>query len=120
MKGFKELMKAKGQKKMDPMEKEAKTGILKEISKMAGDMMGSDLKGLKKVTVAAPDKEGLEKGLEKAKELMGDMPEGEEAEAEEDEAVASEEEMPAEEMSVEEIEAKIKELEAKKAAMVKE
>ena len=34
-------------------------------------MAGQDLHGLKKVTVAAKDKTGLEAGLEKAKEMLG-------------------------------------------------
>jgi len=42
---------------------------------MAGDMMADDMKSMKKVTVAAPDQEGLEAGLEKAKDVVEEMPE---------------------------------------------
>lgn len=67
---------------MEDMKKKAKLKALEGLKQVAMDMMGenfkkdkSELDGLKKVTVAAPDKEGLEKGLEKAKELAGSMPE---------------------------------------------
>lgn len=53
----------------------AKMSILKEMRKMAMDDMGEGLKnGVKKVTVAAPDQEGLEAGLEKAEDLVEGMP----------------------------------------------
>jgi hypothetical protein len=71
MKGLKELMEMKGRMKQDPMAKKAKLGVLGDIGKMATGMMGNDLHGLKKVTVAAPDKTGLEMGLSKAKDMMG-------------------------------------------------
>jgi hypothetical protein len=41
--------------------------------------------GLQKVTVAAKDKSGLEKGLEKAKEVVEGMPEMEDEEEEDKE-----------------------------------
>jgi hypothetical protein len=37
---------------------------------MEGDSYGDELKGMKKVTVAAPDEEGLKKGLSKAEQLL--------------------------------------------------
>ncbi len=54
------------------MKKDAKLSVLKELRKMASDMMGDDLKGgmMKKVTVASPTKEGLQHGLEKAEDMM--------------------------------------------------
>lgn len=53
----------------------AKMSILKEMRKMAMDDMGEGLKGgLKKVTVAAPDDQGLKQGLDKAEDLVEDMP----------------------------------------------
>ena len=68
---IKELAKAKkGEGKIDPTYKSAKMGVLKDIHKMASDELGEDLKGMKKVTVAASDKEGLEEGLEKAKDIV--------------------------------------------------
>lgn len=68
-----ELMKkhggAKG-KPMDPQVKDAKMGILKEISDMASQSMGNDVKGLKKVSVMSNDKAGLAEGLDKARDLV--------------------------------------------------
>jgi hypothetical protein len=57
------------------MDSKAKMSILKELRKMAMDDMGEGLKsGLKKVTVAAPDEKGLKEGLEKAEDIVEDMP----------------------------------------------
>lgn len=68
---LKELMKKKGKKDdIDPTYKHAKMGVLKHISDMASGAMGDDIKGLKKVTVASSDREGLEDGLETAKKLV--------------------------------------------------
>lgn len=65
-----EKKKAEG-KELSDTEKHAKGKVLKELSDMAGDAMGDHLgKGLKKVTVAAPSKKGLEKGLDVAKGIM--------------------------------------------------
>jgi hypothetical protein len=47
-----------------------KMSALKGLHKMASDMMGSDLKGIKKVSVIAKDKKGLKKGLEKAEDMI--------------------------------------------------
>lgn len=90
------------------LKKDAKLSVLKELRKMASDMMGEDLKGgFKKVTVAAPDKEGLKEGLDKAKSLMGEMPEEESAE---EDAGEMGEEGESEEMSAEDIDAQIQHL----------
>lgn len=67
---LKKLMKAKGDKKMHPIEKEAKMTSLKELHDMAKGMLGDRLHGIKKVSVMAPNKEGLEQGLSKAKSLL--------------------------------------------------
>ena len=62
-------------KKLEPNEKEAKMNVVKELSKQAGDMLGDKVKGLKKVSVAAPDKAGLEKGLDVANKIIkGGLP----------------------------------------------
>jgi len=120
-----ELAKKKPGKGMDPKEKGVKMDILKHIAKMASDSMGDEIRGLKKVEVAAPDKEGLKAGLEKAEELVeGEAPESEEAEVD-GEAVLKEhgkshpadESSDEEEMSEDEIEAKIEELRKKKEAL---
>lgn len=63
----------------DPMMKKklmAKMEVLKELMQMADDSETAGLMdGMQEVTVAAPDKEGLEEGLEKAQEITEDMPE---------------------------------------------
>lgn len=61
----------KKSKEVDPLKKEAKLKALKELRAMASGMGGDDVKsGLEKVTVAATDKAGLKKGLDKAKEVV--------------------------------------------------
>jgi hypothetical protein len=81
MKDLKELLGSK--KKIDPIEKEAKLAAVKGMRKMAGDMMADDMKSMKKVTVAAPDTESLKLGLEKAEDVVEDMPEMEEPQEDE-------------------------------------
>jgi len=48
----------------------AKLEVLKEIMSMMKGATGDKLKGMKKVTVAAPTTEGLVEGLEKAGEIV--------------------------------------------------
>jgi hypothetical protein len=77
---FKELLlkkKAEG-KTLNPEQAEMKMKLLEELMGIAEEGMGEKLKGMKKVTVAAPDKEGLEKGLEKAQEVIENSEELEE------------------------------------------
>ena len=61
-------------KKLNPKEIKAKMQALDELFNMASDMesddIDSDLKGIKKVTVASNDPEGLKEGLEKAEEMV--------------------------------------------------
>lgn len=112
-----------GKEKMKGMSenaKKAKLTALKEAHGMAKKMMEDDLRGLKKVTVAADSPEGLKEGLEKAEDIVeGAMDEksceyceGEgcdECDMEsEDDSEDSEDEQP--EMSADELEAKIAEL----------
>ena len=47
-----------------------KMAALQGLHEMASDMMGSDLKDMKKVSVVAKDKKGLKKGLEKAEDML--------------------------------------------------
>ena len=92
----KKMLKAMMQDGDDSMMKsklKAKMDVLKELMDMADESETAGLMDdMQKVTVAAPDKEGLMEGLEKAEEVMeGDMmPEpmmdDEEDEDEEDEA----------------------------------
>jgi hypothetical protein len=111
---MKELMfKKKKEECMDPLDKEAKMAAVSEMKKMAEDAMSEKLGSLKKVTVAAPDEEGLKKGLEKAEEIVEASPEGMESEAEESEEEGSE----VAEMSEEELDKKIQELLALKSKL---
>lgn len=106
MKG--KLMKKLGDKEdLDPLEKEAKMGVVKELSKQAGAALGDKIKPMKKVEVASDSPEGLKAGLEKAEEMV------EGADEMEDPAKGMVEAM--EDCSPEEIDAKIAELEALKA-----
>lgn len=83
-----ELKKALGPKKaINPMEKEAKLDALKAMKKAAGGVIADEFKNMQKVTVAAPDAEGLKMGLEKAEDVVEqtqemDSEEGEDSEME--------------------------------------
>ncbi len=105
---FKELlMKKKGEGKiLSPGAAEGKMAVIQQLMDAMGNDMGDKLKGMQKVTVMAPDAEGLEEGLEQAGEVVSEADEvmSEEGEEESEEV--------AEEMSKEEIEAKIAELQA--------
>lgn len=96
---------------MTDNERDAKMSVVEAMRKMAEDEMGGRLKGLKKVTVASDSEGGLEKGLEKAKEMISPAEEQEEEEGS-DEEMASEDEPESDEasMSEEELDAKIEEL----------
>ena len=112
MYGNVEKMLEKKGKKLSPIEGKAKKDVLSGLSDEMGGKLGERLSGLKKVSVAAPSKEGLEEGLDKAKELLGDMPE-EESEDDGEHEMPSGEMMKDEDMaqyadcSAEELQAKI-------------
>lgn len=108
---LKALMKKKGKEEIDPKMKDAKMKVLKEIHSMASDDMGEEIKGLKKVTVASPDQEGLEKGLDKAKELVS----GAEGAEEEKPESLEEEKSEMDDLSPEEIQSMIEMLQKKLA-----
>jgi hypothetical protein len=125
---------SKGENMKPDMKQQAKMKMLQDLKKMATGMMGEDLKGkmdgMKKVSVMANDKDGLEKGLDKAKEMMHGMPEMDKMAHEEASDTGSEdmetdhlenedEEMGEEECSPEELQMKIKELQAKLDALKK-
>jgi hypothetical protein len=88
-------------------DQQAKLDVLKELRSMAMEMMGDKMqshfpgKDIQEVTVAAPDREGLEQGLEVAKDLSADAPSQEESDLDDD-------------MDLEEIEALIRDLEEKR------
>jgi len=85
---FKELLmkKAKEGKMISPDKAKQKMSVLDELDDMMGGEMASKMKGLKKVTVAAKDDEGLLEGLDKAEEVIEDSAE----ESDEDEKDYSE------------------------------
>lgn len=118
--------------KLSGKEKEIHKGVLRDLMKEMEDVMHGDIspRAMKKVTVMAKDKAGLKEGLEKAEEVMDEMPEASEKEEESEElcpdcgknpcecedAESESEEAPHEEASdLDSLRAKIKELEAKLA-----
>jgi hypothetical protein len=96
---FDKLLEKKG-KKLSDVEQRAKSDVLSGFQSEGSDSMADKLAGLKKVSVAAPDKEGLKAGLEKAEEFLeGGEEMGEDLDSK-----------PMEECSVEEIDQKIQKL----------
>lgn len=68
------IKKAKEGEFLNEKEAKAKSDILDEID----DIMEEKMKGhLSKITIAAPNKEGLKAGLEKAEEIMEEPEESE-------------------------------------------
>ena len=113
------MLEKKKAKKLSPVEQKAKMGVLKELKDDMSSEMGGSLKDMmaKKVSVMAGNKEDLEKGLDKAKELVGEMPNGEEGQLEDMEAEESGEAGMAE--AADDVEAEIKKLEEKLAKLKK-
>lgn len=104
-------MKKKSDKPMDEVQKSSKLQAIRELKDSMKEMAGENLK---KVMVASSSKEGLEEGLEKAKDVVEDLPNGEEK----PEEMVSQEEQPSEEvseeLSVEQLDELIKKLEEMK------
>lgn len=116
-----EKKRAEG-KTLSPTHVDARKHVLGELMKLLGDHSMEKLNGMKKVSVSSDSKEGLETGLDKAKQLLGHgdevSDEGENDEDPAEEAMESPETEAAEdagisEESPEEIEKKIAELQAK-------
>ena len=107
--------------KMGSNEKEAKLSALMGLKEEMQKLMGDDVKGLKKVTVASDSPDGLEKGLEKAKEMLGSEEVALGSEKEEESSEMEEPEMD-ESLpdSAEECDEMIKKLEMKKMMLQKE
>lgn len=101
MKDLEKLMMAKKAEKPEMSDKQiqAKMDVLMELMELAKSEMGKKVKSgmdeMQKVTVAAPDAESLEKGLETAQELVPQMEEA----SEEAEEMSEEEETPEQEES---------------------
>lgn len=92
---FEALMRKKLEEKgkMRPVERDAKMHVLGDLHKMATDAMANKLKGVKKVSVMAPDEESLKEGLDTAKDILGDEHEHEDMSAHEGAIVPDMEEM---------------------------
>ncbi len=75
---FDKMLEKKG-KKLSPLESKAKGDVLSSLRSQFADKVDEKMGGMKKVSVAAPDVEGLAEGLEKAEELVEQMPKSEEA-----------------------------------------
>lgn len=72
MDAMKKLKDKKGMHKMHPMEQKAKLGVLGDLRDMAQNAMGDKLKGgMGKVTVASNSPQGLQHGLNKAQDMVG-------------------------------------------------
>lgn len=131
MEEFKQmLLKRQKEQVKKPVDKDklaAKANMMKELSGLLGKDMAGDMGSLKKVTVASDSKEGLEAGLEKAKDViekkpdMGDMLEGLNDKHKDPDSIEESDESPEEESSESEseesIEDEIKKLEEKLAEM---
>lgn len=120
MKDIKALLGEKS--RINPLEKEAKLKALKDMRKVAGDVMADGIKSkMQKVTVAAPDKDSLEMGLEKAKSIVEGSPMEMTEDMGEDMGEETEDEIEMDELtSVEDIDALMQKLAEKKAALLKE
>jgi len=112
---------------MDDKKKKVMMSTLMDLKKEMSKLMSNDIKGLKKVTVASPTGEGLEAGLDKAKELVDtteeseEKPEGDFKFPSEKPEMEHSEEVSEEDMTVEQLDEKIAELQAiKKSKMMAE
>lgn len=68
-KAMSKLKEKHGAHKMSPEYKDAKKGMLQALIKHMSGMAGE---GMKKVSVLSDSKEGLQHGLDKAKEVLGE------------------------------------------------
>jgi len=68
------MMKKMGkEEQMDPNEIRAKIEVLKELLDMSSEEAGKGVaEGMQKLTVMAPDKEGLMEGMDKAEDVVED------------------------------------------------
>lgn len=67
---MKKMMNSKKGKKLSDVERDAKMSVVENLKQMASNMMSDKVKGLKKVTIASNDEDGLKEGLEKAEEII--------------------------------------------------
>jgi hypothetical protein len=76
--------------KLDDLEKNAKLSVVNALKQAMMNEMGGKLK---KVSVMAQDKKGLEEGLDKAKEILKELPDNEKEKPEDKEEKNPEHEM---------------------------
>ncbi len=118
MDDFLKLLKKKSDEQGGPKmnrHMEAKAAMAKELSDLLGSDLAEGVKGLKKVTVASDSEEGLEEGLEKAREVLGSEDEESMEDSEsESEEMESEEDMSEVEDEIAKLEEQIKQLKKKK------
>lgn len=72
MKKLLEKKKSKGM--LSDEESSAKMSVLKNLRGQSNDSLSEKLKGAKKVSVMSDSQEGLEEGLDKAKEILHSKP----------------------------------------------
>jgi hypothetical protein len=100
--------KAENGERISEADKAAKLSVLDALDQMMDDQ---NAEGMKKVTVMSPNKEGLEAGLEKAKEVVEKKEAADEAECEMCEEEGYDHEM-SEESEIDRLRARLAELEA--------
>lgn len=115
---MKKLMGKKDKEEPNKEHIEAKMKVLQDLRDMMSHMMGDGMKKnheeLRRVAVMAQDKQGLEHGLDKAKEIVEGMPEGQEESPEHEASESPEEEMSEHQMSDEDIDKEIERLQMMK------
>jgi hypothetical protein len=115
---------------LSDIEQKAKMKVLKDIHGKMEGILGDNLKGAQKVTVAADSKKGLQEGLDKAEDLLGEEDEDDSNLGEKDENDSNlgekmeqmaedyeDQQEESEPMDAHELEEKIKELMAMKAKL---
>lgn len=98
---------------LDPLEKDAKLGVVKELSRQASGMMGSKVHPAMKAEISADSKEGLKAGLDKASHLVEGSPEEEAQESPAEELAEGDKEESDEEIEAEHADHSPEELDAK-------
>lgn len=110
MEEFLKLLSKKAQEQGGPKmnrHMEAKAAMAKELSDVLSGDLADGIKGMKKITVASDSEEGLEEGLEKAKEVL----EAQEDESEDSEEMEDESEEMEDESEMKDVESEIAKLE---------
>lgn len=86
---MKRMAMKKDKPKLNDVEKEAKLSVLNSLKSDMENMLGDNLKGIKKVTVASDSPQGLDMGLKKAQDLVHEHSDDESSEDQAHEASES-------------------------------